>query len=245
MGGDLIVDSTFREGSTFTLTLKKQLDLDKKESDKGNFETQSVNSAPTVLATSFTIDVSETSSKVPEVEIEIEEDDCLSALHSSRFHPIKLEDKKTDTNIHERKPRPRMIHKAMSAEINLGPNSKKILVVDDESLNRLILGLFLEGKNIEYDTACNGEEAIEMIKSRSPDECYSLIIMDYQMPKMNGPECCKILRSLQKQGVIPPQTIIGHTAYCAEKDLDYFRSCGVVDIMPKPLSERKLTEVLD
>jgi PleD family two-component response regulator len=67
---------------------------------------------------------------------------------------------------------------------------KKVLIVDDEADVRDVLKIVLEAEDYETMEASNGEEAIEKVSRRPPD----LIILDFMMPKMNGPEVCRALK---------------------------------------------------
>jgi len=69
-------------------------------------------------------------------------------------------------------------------------SKKRILVVDDEPDVRDVLRIVLEAEGYEVSEAKDGEEAVEMISKRPPD----LIILDFMMPKLNGPEVCRIVK---------------------------------------------------
>ncbi len=67
---------------------------------------------------------------------------------------------------------------------------KKILIVDDEPDVRDVIRIVLESENYETQEASNGAEGLEKISKRPPD----LIILDFMMPKMNGPDVCQALK---------------------------------------------------
>jgi DNA-binding response OmpR family regulator len=67
---------------------------------------------------------------------------------------------------------------------------KKILIVDDEPDVRDVIRIILESENYETQEASNGAEGLEKISKRPPD----LIILDFMMPKMNGPDVCQALK---------------------------------------------------
>jgi len=125
-----------------------------------------------------------------------------------------------------------------------------VMVVDDDMINRFVLSKFLENQGLTTEIATNGVEALELIKNRSSVyencECssYKLIIMDYEMPELNGPNCCTQITQLVQKGEITPQVVIGHTAYSSQEDIDYFRSCGVADILEKPISESDFQRIV-
>ncbi len=87
-------------------------------------------------------------------------------------------------------------------------NKKKILIVDDEKTNLLITKSKIE-KNLNFicDFANNGEEAIKMVRKNSD---YQLILMDIQMPEMNGIESAKIIKSFNSRIPIVALTSLEH-----------------------------------
>ena len=74
-----------------------------------------------------------------------------------------------------------------------------ILIVDDETSNRLLLHTYLKSAEYEVTIAKSGEEAIEMIRFDPP----SAIILDVMLPKMNGFEVCKHLKQSRETYFIP------------------------------------------
>eukprot|EP00357_Protocruzia_adherens_P036494 CAMPEP_0115018814 /NCGR_PEP_ID=MMETSP0216-20121206/29059_1 /TAXON_ID=223996 /ORGANISM="Protocruzia adherens, Strain Boccale" /LENGTH=559 /DNA_ID=CAMNT_0002390139 /DNA_START=547 /DNA_END=2226 /DNA_ORIENTATION=- len=124
----------------------------------------------------------------------------------------------------------------------------QILIADDDGLNRMILTTLLEGKNFRVVSVCNGKEALEAIEERvRSDGCckqFELVILDYEMPEMTGPECAKILREKMELRRLPQVPLVGYTAYSSDDDLNYFRECGVCDILPKPLTVEALSRCL-
>lgn len=67
---------------------------------------------------------------------------------------------------------------------------EKVLIVDDSISNQMLFNAFLKKENLYLEKANNGKEAIEKIELQK----YDLIIMDLQMPIMNGMECTKLIR---------------------------------------------------
>jgi len=111
----------------------------------------------------------------------------------------------------------------------------KILLVDDNSLNQeIVLGL-LKFANLHIDTASNGMEAVERFK----DNTYELILMDIQMPFMDGYEATNIIRKSDKN--IP---IIALTANALKSDIERTKSAGMNGHLNKPVEIEKLFETL-
>lgn len=122
-----------------------------------------------------------------------------------------------------------------TADLSLAPRQEtyrinRALVVDDANSNRKILKKILTSKSISCDEACNGKEALEMVNSKALDH-YDVILMDFEMPVMNGPTAVEKLRSLGVTSVI-----IGITGNVLKADVDFFMSKGADAVLPKPLS---------
>jgi signal transduction histidine kinase len=112
---------------------------------------------------------------------------------------------------------------------------KHILIAEDNFINQeIILGL-LENSNILIDIAEDGEEAIELHKKNS----YNLILMDIQMPVMDGYEAAKIIRESDQK--IP---IIAITASAMKEDIEKSLEAGMNDHLNKPIDVNKLYEIL-
>eukprot|EP00357_Protocruzia_adherens_P026191 CAMPEP_0115004484 /NCGR_PEP_ID=MMETSP0216-20121206/19241_1 /TAXON_ID=223996 /ORGANISM="Protocruzia adherens, Strain Boccale" /LENGTH=651 /DNA_ID=CAMNT_0002370503 /DNA_START=523 /DNA_END=2478 /DNA_ORIENTATION=- len=125
--------------------------------------------------------------------------------------------------------------------------SAKVLVVDDEPHNRFIIETFCEKLNLSVDTACDGQEAIDKVTKRMSYKVhnYDLIILDYEMPVMKGPEVCHRLRELLNNEELDRSIpVIGYTAHTAKRDLDFFLDSGAQSIIVKPVSFQQFEEVV-
>jgi len=114
-----------------------------------------------------------------------------------------------------------------------------ILLAEDMDINREILITLLEDTGISIDSAENGLIALSMFK-KSPDK-YDLIIMDIQMPKMDGYEATKAIREmdLPKAKTIP---IIAMTANAFKEDIDRCLESGMNDHLGKPIDKKVVIE---
>lgn len=90
-------------------------------------------------------------------------------------------------------------------EVSAAADLHKLLVVEDNKLNRLYLGTVLSEAGYEVSFAGTGNEALEYLKDHSPD----LILLDYSLPDMNGPEVLEIIRSENK--TMPVIAVSGYT----------------------------------
>ncbi len=106
--------------------------------------------------------------------------------------------------------------------------SKRILIVEDEFRNRKLLRDIL--KRFDYDVveASDGLEAVEMVKAWRPD----LILMDIQMPVMDGFEATRIIKKDPETSHIP---IIAITAYAMEGDRERILQAGCDGYISKPI----------
>jgi PAS domain S-box-containing protein len=108
----------------------------------------------------------------------------------------------------------------------------KVLVVEDIPLNQLLMKTLLDDFGFERDIAANGKIAIEKLKSKS----FDIILMDLQMPEMNGFEATGYIRN-EMNSKIP---IIALTADVTTVDLAKCKAVGMNDYIAKPVDERLL-----
>ena len=110
----------------------------------------------------------------------------------------------------------------------------KILLVEDNTINQEIIIGLLEDSGLHIDIANNGKEAIELFSNNS----YELILMDLQMPIMDGIEATRKIRELDKE--IP---IIALTANAMKEDIAKTQNVGMNEHLNKPIDIEKLYEV--
>jgi len=132
------------------------------------------------------------------------------------------------------------------AEIELEPelpelttkvNNIKVLVVEDIPLNQLLMRTILDEFGFERDISENGKIAIEKLKANT----YDIILMDLQMPEMNGFEATEYIRNTMKLDI----PIIALTADVTTVDLEKCKYVGMNDYISKPIDERLLyTKIL-
>lgn len=122
-------------------------------------------------------------------------------------------------------------------EINITHLPKNVLIVDDVlSIRKILLRLF-RSHNITCDEAENGQEALNKIIINNS---YDLILMDYEMPVLNGPKCVSELR---KRGI--ETIIIGITGNVLPDEINYFKQQGVDDVLLKPINYNVLIDTFD
>ena len=108
----------------------------------------------------------------------------------------------------------------------------KILVVEDVAINQLLMKTLLYGFGFECDMAANGKLAIEMLQCKS----YDIILMDIQMPVMNGFEATEYIRTTMNSKI----PIIALTADVISVDLAICKASGMNDYIPKPIDKQLL-----
>jgi two-component system, OmpR family, alkaline phosphatase synthesis response regulator PhoP len=111
--------------------------------------------------------------------------------------------------------------------------TEKILVADDEVQYVDVISYKFRNAGFEVITAANGREALELVKKECPD----LVIMDYQMPEMDGLELCMEIRKDPKLSHTP---VILLTAYGMIIDEQEQKKAKISVLMPKPFSPREL-----
>ncbi len=119
---------------------------------------------------------------------------------------------------------------------------KRILAVEDNEINREIVEEVLKSEGLLVETAENGEEALERIQESEPGY-YSLVLMDIQMPVMDGYEATKAIRNLEDKRLagVP---IVALSANAFAEDYQHSLDVGMDAHVPKPIDRIKLRELL-
>ena len=119
---------------------------------------------------------------------------------------------------------------------------RRVLLVEDNDLNREIAVELLQMQHIDVDTVENGQLALDTFQASAP-EFYDAILMDIQMPVMNGYDAAGSIRSLERSDAqtVP---IVAMTADAFAADVVKARSAGMNDHIAKPIDINRLLEVL-
>ncbi len=118
----------------------------------------------------------------------------------------------------------------------------RVLLAEDNAINRQIATEMLELLNVQVETVENGQEAVEAV-CRHPSSYYSMVFMDIQMPVLNGYDAVRKIRDSGKQG-IEALPIIAMTADAFAEDVKQARLAGMNGHLPKPVSIDRLKSVL-
>ncbi|MEW5903297.1 MAG: response regulator [Pseudomonadota bacterium] len=119
----------------------------------------------------------------------------------------------------------------------------RLLLVEDNEINREFATELLHSMNVEVEEAVNGEEAVAMVQQRA----YDAVLMDIQMPVMDGLEAARRIRALAQQPDGQRYTdlpIIAMTALAMAQDADKSREAGMNDHITKPVAPERLMATL-
>lgn len=112
-------------------------------------------------------------------------------------------------------------------------NETKVLIVEDYDGNIVVIGYILDEIGLSYDVAKTGLDAVNLWKKNH----YDLILMDVQMPEMDGFQATREIRAIEKIQKIDPTPIIGMTAHALVGDRDKCIEVGMTSYLPKPIVE--------
>lgn len=117
-------------------------------------------------------------------------------------------------------------------------NGKAILIVEDIEFNIKLLKSYLNGTNCNIIIAENGNDAL--IKYNENKNIIDLILMDIQLPEMNGTEVTKIIRTIDTE-----TPIIAQTAYAMKEEIDDIMKFGFDDLIKKPIRKEELIRIIN
>ncbi len=153
----------------------------------------------------------------------------MSELRSVLTKPVQMEEKS---------------EKVERIEEGLSDYSgKRVLLVEDNELNQELASTILEEKGMFVDSAGDGIEAVNII-NESPEDKYDLILMDIQMPRMDGYTATREIRTLpnNKKANIP---IVAMTANAFEEDRKRAFECGMNGHIVKPINMKEIAKIFD
>jgi CheY-like chemotaxis protein len=118
----------------------------------------------------------------------------------------------------------------------------RILVAEDNAVNQRLIRRLLEKKGHKVEIASDGKTAVETFlkKAGNPREKFQLVLMDIQMPNMDGVEATREIRKIDRK--IP---IVALTAHAMKGDKGRFLSQGMDDYISKPIEKSLLFEVIN
>ncbi len=128
------------------------------------------------------------------------------------------------------------------SSISEDPNSNfKILLVEDDPNNQLLMKFCLAKTNFPYDLAENGLEAVEKFEQGA----YDLVLMDINMPVMNGLDATRKIRQIEKDNQQAETPIMAITANVTSEDRKKCIESGCNDIIAKPFKVQELLNTVN
>jgi signal transduction histidine kinase/DNA-binding response OmpR family regulator len=140
-------------------------------------------------------------------------------------------------------PRPKVIKPAsenpVSEEVP-GAHELSILLVEDTGDNRVLIQAYLKKTPWKIDVAENGAVAVERFQA----ERYDLVLMDMEMPVMDGYAATRAIREWEHEQRRPPTPIIALSAYALKEEIQKSLNAGCTDYLPKPIKKARLLEAI-
>ncbi len=118
--------------------------------------------------------------------------------------------------------------------------NRSVLLVEDNKANQMFMTIILKKLQLHFQIANDGLEAIKMFKAGR----YDLILMDENMPNLNGIEATKRIRELENKNDLTYTPIIALTANALKGDRERFLESGMDEYLTKPISKEKLYETM-
>ncbi|WP_189495991.1 response regulator [Algimonas arctica] len=136
-------------------------------------------------------------------------------------------------NLHSAQPEPVVTATAPTA-------NPKILVAEDNAVNREVMRLMCEGEPLDLHFVHDGQEAVNAIRVAQ----FDLVLMDISMPIMDGVKATQAIRRLEAQAKAPATPIIAVTAHAMNTERDRYLAAGMDDHLPKPLIKGNLLAMI-
>jgi two-component system sensor histidine kinase BarA len=114
----------------------------------------------------------------------------------------------------------------------------KVLVVDDNEINLRLAEIILKKNDFDVTTACSGDDSIELVRNNR----FDIIFMDLHMPGLDGYEAANRIRLFDTGDQRP--VIIALTANAMPQELEKIETCGMDDVLIKPISEQLVCEII-
>jgi CheY-like chemotaxis protein len=115
----------------------------------------------------------------------------------------------------------------------------RVLVAEDNAVNQRLIRLLLQRLGLKPDLACDGREAVDHARAQT----YDLILMDVQMPELDGYEATAAIRQ-QESGTARHLPIIAMTAHAMKGDRERCLEAGMDEYVAKPIRAAQLFEIM-
>lgn len=120
-------------------------------------------------------------------------------------------------------------------------HSVRLLIAEDSESNRTLFELYFRHTPHSIEYAHDGSQAVEMFKGQR----YDIILMDIQMPIMDGYEATRTIRLLEEEMGLEPTPIVAVTANAFSEDLERSKAAGCTDYLSKPVSKARVLECIE
>lgn len=117
---------------------------------------------------------------------------------------------------------------------------RRVLIAEDNTMNRELARIRLIGLGWDVDEAIDGQQALDALTARR----YDLVLMDCMMPKMSGYEVCMHLRAMERAHDLPHTRVIALTASAIDGDRQRCLDAGMDDYLSKPFSSAQLSAII-
>ncbi|MBF0582838.1 MAG: response regulator [Magnetococcales bacterium] len=118
----------------------------------------------------------------------------------------------------------------------------RVLLADDSPDNRMLIKVFLKGIDCHLDMAEDGQKAVELFTSEAAD--YDLVLMDVQMPELDGLEATRRIRAWEQERELSPVPIIALTAHAMAEDVNKSLAAGCTAHVTKPIRKARLLGIV-
>ena len=116
-----------------------------------------------------------------------------------------------------------------------------ILIVEDNEMNQKVIKAILKKNNISFELASDGQNALEILNHKK----FDLILMDCQMPILDGYETTVIIRENEKKENLPKCPIIAITANAMSGDKEKCINSGMDDFLSKPIQSQQVIKIIE
>ena len=120
---------------------------------------------------------------------------------------------------------------------------RRVLVAEDNHVNQLVVSKMLDKLGVAHDLVCHGREALERLMTDY--QAYDLVLMDCEMPVMNGFEATRAFRQQESKLHRVRKPVVALTAHVLREERQKARATGMDDVLSKPLEYRALEAVLE
>ena len=167
--------------------------------------------------------------------------DYIAALEGSETEQFQLQ--WNDEKANEQKDAEKHLYSAPLTTEHMSRGAR-ILLVEDNAVNQLVAQSLLESEGYAVSVANNGREALELLKKCGSRTVYSLVIMDCQMPEMDGFEATRRIREGDGGNQYKAIPIVAMTANAMQRDREMCLQSGMDDFLTKPVDQEKVISTL-